>query len=234
MFVDLWHDFLYQPLFNGLILLYNTWADENLGWAIVYLTILLRFAILPLTIASEFTKKRNEELWEEVKRIDKEFHKDPVLKKQEIRRAIRIKKVSPWAAAVSVAIQGLVLVLLYQVFLRGVTGEKIAKILYPSIDFPGIINSFFYGFDLAQSHGILLPGLIALWLFTEIYLDYRKRRMELQKSDLFYFLLFPGAVFLFLWWLPMVKSLFILTSMLISLFLHILFLPFLHVKKKAA
>ncbi|MBU1895531.1 hypothetical protein KJ641_01520, partial [Patescibacteria group bacterium] len=112
-------------------------------------------------------------------------------------------------------IQALVLVLLYQVFLRGITGEKIMKILYPSVDFPGVINTMFYGFDLGAHHDIIWAAVVGLWLLIEIYMGLR-RKSGLIKADLVYFILFPLTVFIVLWWLPMAKALFILTSMVFS------------------
>jgi membrane protein insertase Oxa1/YidC/SpoIIIJ len=223
-----WHDFLYQPLFNFLIWLYNGMAGQNLGWAIVYLTIALRIVLLPFTIVGERNKAKNMALYEEVKRVESGYKRDPVLMKEEVRKILKTRKVSPWSTAIVLGIQALVLVLLYQVFLRGITGEKMAKILYPSIDFPGVINTMFYGFDLAARHGIIGPGIVGIWLMAEIYLGTR-RKIGLIKADLLFFLLFPIAVFLMLWWLPTVKSLFILTTMLFSVivgrFIRLFFRP---------
>ncbi len=216
MLVEIWHDFLYQPLFNFLIWLYNNWTGENLGWAIVLLTVILRMVLLPFTLIIERNKIKNRELVEDIKHIEKQFRDDPILRKEEIRRALKKRKVQPWAKAVVLGIQGLVLVLLYQVFLRGITGEKLLHILYPILDFPGVINANFYGFNLAANHNVIFPGIVSLWLFAEIYLNYRKRKYGLTKADLAYFILFPLAVFVILWWLPLVKALFILTSLFFS------------------
>lgn len=214
--LSLWNDFLYQPLFNFLIWIYNNWTDVNLGWAVVYLTLVLRVVLLPFTLITERNQVRNEALVDEVRAIEKAYAKDPVLKKQEIRRILKKRRVQPWAKVVTIGVQLLVLVLLYQVFLRGITGEKLLKILYPVVDFPGAINTNFYGFDLGARHDWLWAGAVALFLFLEVYLELQKRKRGLRKGDLVYSLLFPAFVFLFLWWLPMVKSLFILTSMLFS------------------
>jgi len=212
----IWHDYLYQPLFNFLIWLYNNWTDQNLGWAIVYLTVILRIVLLPFTLITERNKVKNMELVGDIASLEKQFRDDPILKKEEIRKVLKKRQVQPWAKAVVLGIQGLVLVLLYQVFLRGITGEKILNILYPSVDFPGAINTIFYGFELEARHDIILPGIVAVWLLLEIYLNYRKRRGTLTKADLAYFLLFPTAIFAVLWWLPLVKALFILTSLVFS------------------
>lgn len=213
----IWNDFLYRPLFNGLIWIYNNWTDQNLGWAVVYLTLILRTAMLPITIIGERNKAKNRDLADELRKIEKEYHKDPIQKKQEFRKRIKQRKIKPWTSVFSLGIQLLVLVLLYQVFWHGITGEKIIKMLYDFVNFPGSINIDFYGFDLGASHDIIWAGFVGLFLLIEIYLDYKKRKPKLSQADLFYFLLFPAFSALILWILPMVKSLFILTSLIFSL-----------------
>ena len=81
MFLIIWHDFLYQPVFNLLIWIYNNWTDANLGWAVVYLTVILRLLLLPFSLVSEKTKAKNSDITSEIKRINKDFYDDPVLKK---------------------------------------------------------------------------------------------------------------------------------------------------------
>lgn len=220
MFVHIWNVFLYEPVFNGLIWIYNNWANQNMGWSIVYLTVLLRGALLPFTLVSEKARASNAELEKELERLNKELANDPILRKEEIRRVLKTRKVKPWAKAVVLGIQGLVLVLLYQVFLRGITGEKILHILYPTIEFPGKINTLFYGFDLGAYYDWRWAGAVAVFLMLEIYIEFRRRKGGLDKSDLSYFVLFPCAVFLTLYFLPMVKSLFILTSIVFSAIVH--------------
>lgn len=218
MISEIWQTFLYQPVFNFLIFIYNNVTVQNFGWAVVLLTAALRILLLPLTVVAEMNKKKNTELEIEVERIIKEYKRDPVLQKQEIRDVMKKRKVYPWAKFVSLGIQGLVFLLLYQVFVHGLSGEKIIKVLYPFIDYPGKINTMFYGFDLTKTHDTLWAGLVAVWLGVEIYFGFRGKHA--RGGDMAYFLFFPLFVFLFLWWLPMVKSLFILSSMLFSFVVH--------------
>ena len=123
--------------------------------------------------------------------------------------------VSPWAKVMTLGIQLLVLVLLYQVFIRGITGERIIKIIYPWIDFPGKINIDFYGFNIGKAHDTLWSGLAALYLFTSIYLS-EGRGGKKDRPKLAFLFLFPLFTFFALWLLPMVKALFILTTMVFS------------------
>lgn len=220
MLLIIWHDFLYQPVFNFLIWIYNGWANENLGWAIVYLTIILRVVLLPFTLVTEKGRTKGKDVSREMAQINKDFSNDEQLKKEEMRKVLRKKKVSPWSKTIVLGIQGLVLVLLYQVFLRGITGEKILKILYPFIDFPGKINTIFYGYDLGGRYDIVWAGAVAIFLLIEIYWSYRKQKYGLTKADLSYFILFPAATFVVLLILPMAKSLFILTSLIFSAIIH--------------
>jgi YidC/Oxa1 family membrane protein insertase len=214
--ITIWNDFLYQPLFNALIWIYNNWADGNLGWAVVYLTIILRVVLLPFSLVNEYNRIKNEELYREIQELDKVYQNDQVIRKQEIRKVLKKRRVQPWAKVTVLGIQALVLVLLYQVFLRGITGEKILKILYSTVDFPGVINTNFYGFDLGMRHDFIWAGVVALFIFVGIYLKLRRLRGRVQRTDLTYFVLFPLAVFTVLWILPMVKALFILTSLIFS------------------
>lgn len=218
--------YLYEPVFNLLIWIYNHWAYGNMGWSVVYLTILLRIVILPLTIISGINKTKNAEMEIEILKLEKDFHYDKVVQKDEIRRRLKRRRIQPWAKVLSLGIQALVFILLYHVFISGISGQKMMKTLYHFVDFPGEINKMFYGFNLGMSHDIFWSGIVGVWLLVEIYFEFHKRRGGLHRGDLFYFIFFPLAVFLFLWILPMVKSLFILTSMVFSLVVHIVMKPF--------
>lgn len=215
MLDSIWFDYLYRPLFNALIWIYMNIAEKNLGWAVVWLTVFLRIILLPLTIISERDALRQKKVEEEAGRAVKSFKNDPVAQKEEIRRIMRKNRVSPWAKVMALGLQLLVLVLLYQVFVRGITGEKVIKLLYSWVDFPGKINTYFYGFNIGSRHDALWAGIAALYLFFSIYLGGSKEHKKGTPRTTFLFI-FPLFTFVILWFLPMVKSLFILTSMLFS------------------
>ena len=138
-----WYTFLLQPLFNVLIWLYSHVADGNLGWAVIWMTVFLRILLLPLTIISERNAVRQQEVEEEAYKTAKVFKGDQVKQNEEIRRIMKKKRISPWAKVLTLLIQLLVLVLLYQVFVKGITGDKVIKLLYSGIDFPGKIDVLF-------------------------------------------------------------------------------------------
>ena len=215
MLALLWYIFFYQPLFNILIWLYSNVADHNLGWAVVWLTIILRVILLPLTIVSEFTALRRHKANAEAEAAIRAYKHDALAQRAAARKIARKYHISPWAKVMSLGIQLLVLILLYQVFIRGINGDKILKILYPFIDFPGQINTSFYGFEVGARHTLFWPALAALYLLVSIFLEKRSNK-GWDKSEMFFLLFFPLFTFIVLWYLPMVKSLFILTTMIFS------------------
>lgn len=215
MFTLIWYTFLYQPLFNALIWVYTNLAGENLGWAVVWLTILLRVLLLPLTIISEMTAARREKAIEEAKKAMVAFKNDRVAQKEAARNVMKKYHISPWAKVMTLGIQFLVLLLLYQVFLQGITGDKVIKTLYPSMDFPGRINTSFFGFEIGAEHDYLWAGVAAGYLMLSTLISSRGKH-DWEKSDMYFVIFFPLVTFLVLWYLPMVKSLFILTTMIFS------------------
>lgn len=217
MFASFWFVYLYQPLLNVLIIIYNTIANHNMGWAVVWLTIFLRVALLPLTIIAEFTEVRRQKAVAEASRALAAFKGDRIAQREEARKIIRRYHISPWAKVLTLAIQLLVFILLYQVFIGGINGQRFVKTLYTNVDLPGTINSNFYGFNIGHVHDPWWAGLAALYLVVSIYLEHRRGgQRQWEGAEVFYLVSFPIFTFAVLWWLPMVKSLFILTTMLFS------------------
>ncbi|MFA6105211.1 MAG: YidC/Oxa1 family membrane protein insertase [Patescibacteria group bacterium] len=211
----IWYNFLFQPLFNALIWIYVNVAGENLGWAVVWLTVFLRVILLPLTIIALMNTDRREKAEEEARKAMLAFKNDRIAQSEAARSIMKKYRISPWAKVLTLAIQFLVLILLYQVFLQGITGEKVIKTLYPIIDYPGKINISFYGFDIGYRHDYLWAGLATLYLIISTLIGSRHQK-HWSPSDMYFIIFFPIFTFVALWYLPMVKSLFILTTMIFT------------------
>jgi YidC/Oxa1 family membrane protein insertase len=233
MISNIWHNWLYVPLLNFLIILYNGPAFYNLGLAVIYLTILLRLLLLPFSIISERNSYKYENVLREIKTLRKDFKDDPVAQRERIREILKEQKISPWASVILLGIQALFLFLLYQVFIGGMNTEKLS-LLYPSISRPDVVNVIFLGLDLSKP-SYLASGLVAGWLFLDIWKSQRLRKGLLEKKDILFRYLFPLTVFLLLAFLPSVKDVFILTSMAFSSIVHLgrpLFVRRLQIEKR--
>lgn len=215
IFTLIWEQYLYLPLFNLLIWLYLNYSFYNLGIAVIVLTVLLRIALLPFTILTERGKIIGQGLRKEIEEIKKDFTNDPVKQKIAIRQFLKKKKIRPWAKAIVLGIQGLVLVLLYRVFIGGINTQEKLHLLYPSIPRPDFINTKFLWFDIGERN-LTIAAIVAGYLFGQILINFWERRHYLTKKEQIYSLFFPAGVLLILGLLPSVKSIFVLTSLIIS------------------
>jgi len=218
MISTFWHDYLFTPLLNLLIYLYNGVAFENLGLAVVYMTVLLRIVLIPFSIITERNGFKYEKIQGDVSAIQKEFKDDPVEKKEHIRALMRVNKIFPWASVILMTIQFLMLVLLYQVFVGGMGGKLSA--LYPAVPRPDVINTMFLGIDIAEEN-YFIAGFVALVLYWQIWRQQRGRRETLERNDEVFKYVFPIAVFFILVSLPSVKEIFILTAMGFGYIIHL-------------
>lgn len=209
----IWHSYLYKPLFNILFYFYDTLGAENLGFAVILLTLALRIVLLPFAVISERNQLVAEALGEKIKGIERDYSNDSIGAKTRIREVMRQHHVSPWAKSVMLGVQVLVLILLYQVFIGGMTATQFQE-LYRWVPAPERINLNFFGWNVAERRTLFWPIVVSALLFIEISITQRKQK--LVKSDIIYRLIFPVFSFLVLWLLPMVKSIFILTSMAFS------------------
>ncbi len=219
MLTALWNQFLFDPLFNALMFFYNTIANYNMGWAVVCLTIALRIVLLPLSFAdksADFYAKLAAKIHE----VDRDHPNDPVKRREIVRLILRRNHVWPWSKVISLGIQLMALIVLYQVFVGGLSGAKYTH-LYPFVRQPDYIDNRFtllglYPFDISQRNAIV-SLVVAMTLFVEITFSQSTKKIMLSSRDLWYRILFPLFTFFALVILPSVKAVFILTSILISI-----------------
>ncbi len=214
----LWHTFLYDPLLNALIALYNGPARQNLGIALVELTVLLRILLLPLTVISWRARTRYDSLRHKVHVLEETHRNDAERRKEALRELLKRHHINPWAKASVLAIQFVVLIVLYQVFVDAVRHNDFTG-LYIWNTAPDFLNTRFLGLDLSH-RSIIWPALIGILLYLDLWLDQRKRRGTLTNSDVAYRVTFPTASLLILYALPTGKSVFVLTSILFTLIIE--------------
>lgn len=234
MSFDLFYsEYVVRPLFNVLIWLYNNYAHENLGYAVILFTVGLRAVLLPLTFLSEASEIRYKKFVEKAHELEAHFKKDRVALKIEMRNLMTQYHLKPWAKTLNLLIQALTLVVLYRVFTVGIKNGVIVSSLYSWVDVTGKLNLDFFGTNIGLQS---LPWALVVGVALFVMIRFEQRGKHVEKRDLWFGVLFPLISVLALWWLPMVKSIFILTSMAISVIIKgieiILFKLF--VKKPAA
>ena len=144
----------YQPLFNALIFLYNIIPNNDFGFSIVILTVLIRLALWPLTGKGIRSQKALEKLKPKIEEINKKFKNDKEAKAKALMALYSENKINPLSGFLPLLIQIPIIIALWRVFLAG-TGIN-HDLLYSFIKAPGELRTVFLGiFDLTKRNMLL-------------------------------------------------------------------------------
>ncbi|MBI2886534.1 MAG: membrane protein insertase YidC [Chloroflexi bacterium] len=170
----LWNTLFFQPMLNGLILLYGV-LFHNFGLTIVVFTVLIRILILPLTLKQLHASKSLSRLQPEMAKLQKRHANDRQRLAQEQMRLYREQGVNPMGCAVPTLIQFPVWIGLYQSVLLALAATpenlmSLSRHLYPGL--PLVyqmvpLQSHFLWLDLGQPDQFLvLPVLVmgSMWV----------------------------------------------------------------------
>jgi len=159
---SIFHTFFYQPLFNGLIFLYNILPVHDLGIAIVLFTIIIRLILYPLNQKAIVSQAALSKLQPQIKEIQEKQKGDKVKQSQALMDLYKKNNINPAAGCLPLLIQLPVLLALYQVFLAGLDPNKLGG-LYSFVQKPENINLLFLGIiDLSHANYVLaiLAGIL--------------------------------------------------------------------------
>lgn len=158
--------FLVQPLFNALIFLYNIIPGNDLGVAIVILTIAIKALLYPLTHQTIKSQKAMQELQPKIEEVKKKFKDNKEQQARAMMDLYKENKVNPMSSCLPLLIQLPFLFAVYQVFASGLKSESL-QLLYPFVSNPGHLNAISLGiFDLSKPN-IILAGITALAQFWQ-------------------------------------------------------------------
>lgn len=186
MLGSLFNEVFYRPLFNALVLLYQTAAFYDLGVAIIILTVVLRLALWPLASRALRSQKELMALQPEIKKIQEQYKSNKDEQMKRVMALYKEKKVNPFSGFVPILIQLPVLFALYQVFFAGFKEESL-NALYGFIPNPGAMQHFFVGvIDLAATSNIVLAvmaGALQFYQSRMMLVDQRKRQKGAPQND---------------------------------------------------
>lgn len=171
----MFHEFLYKPLFNGLIFIYQYFSFHDLGIAIILLTIIIRLILFPLFYKGAKDQAILQRLAPKIKEIQKN-HKD---NREEQAKALmdlyRQHKVNPLSGFLLILVQLPILIALYQVFLKEF-GPEAFKDLYSFISITEPLHYNFLGLIDLSERSVIIVGLAA-------FIQYFQGKLSLIKNN---------------------------------------------------
>ena len=165
---------VFQPLYNALILLYL--AVPDLGVAIIILTLLMKFLLIPFTKHSIKAQKKMQEIQPELKKIQEKHKHDKQLQGQKVMEFYKEKGVNPAGGCLPMIIQLIFLIALYRVFMLGLDPNATTDLLYSFVKNPGHLNMIAFGFLDLSKPSVFLAIITAI-------AQYFQGKMMLSKQD---------------------------------------------------
>ena len=223
--ISVFNTFLYRPLFNALILLYQYLPGRDFGIAVIVLTLLIRFILYPLMAKSIKSQKALSELQPKIQEIQQKYKDDKERQAREMMEFYKKEKINPMGGCLPLLIQLPILIALYRVFWGGLQPESINS-LYPFVADPGAINPFFLGLiDLSQA-SLVLAVLAGISQFFQSKMmtpkmkkssgsDKASQFSEMMQKQMLYF--FPIFTVFILWRMPAAVGLYWLVTALFSI-----------------
>jgi YidC/Oxa1 family membrane protein insertase len=168
--LNIWDIVLLQPMINILIAL-SHFVLNNFGITIILLTLIIRFALLPLTLKQLRATKKMQDLQPKIAELQKKYAKDKQLLAQEQMKLMKESGVSATGCAVPMLIQFPIWIALYQAIILTLAAHpesllNLSRYLYnwalPLAILP--LNNAFLGMNLANPNTIMaiLVG-VSMW-----------------------------------------------------------------------
>ncbi len=147
MFSFIWHTFFFDPIYNGLVFFVGAIPGGDVGLAIIAITVVVKFVLLPLSIKATKTQVVMREIEPKLKEL-----KESITDRQEQARAMmalyKEAGINPFASILLMFLQIPILIALY---LSVSSGGGVAlpgintAVLYSFVPSPDTISMLFLG-----------------------------------------------------------------------------------------
>src|SRR3989344_3607415 len=204
--VNIFNVFLYRPLFNFLVLIYNYLPGHDFGIAIIILTIIIRIIIYPLSVKALHSQKILQKLQPQLQEIQKKYKDDKEKQAKETLELYRTEKMNPFSGLFLVLVQFPILIALYNVFWKGLKSGELNN-LYSFVLNPVNINSTFLGIiDLSKPNLLfaILAGIIQFYQTKMLMPGQSKKNpgegpniSSMMQKQMLYFFPFITVIILF-------------------------------------
>lgn len=143
----LFNEIVYRPLYNLLIFVYNVFPFGDFGVAIIVVTILLKFVLIPLSKKQIESQKKMQEMQPKIKEIQEKYKNDKEKQSRALMDFYKQNKTNPFSGCLPVIFQLIFLIAIYRVLFNISENGLVVdpKELYSFISNPGQINQLFLG-----------------------------------------------------------------------------------------
>ncbi|OGZ10859.1 MAG: hypothetical protein A3D67_02695 [Candidatus Lloydbacteria bacterium RIFCSPHIGHO2_02_FULL_51_22] len=147
----LFNTFIYDPIYNGFVFFVDITPFHNVGLAVIFITILVRLIILPITHKTVRSQAKMKALEPEITRIKGETKHDTQEQTKRVMELYQKHGVNPFSGCLMLIIQTPILLALFWLFNNEISNGFSTERLYSFIEIPQYISLLFLGFiDMSQ------------------------------------------------------------------------------------
>lgn len=184
--ISIFHELIYQPIYNLLIFVYDFFPGGDFGVAIVIVTILLKAAMIPLSKKQIESQKKMQDIQPELKKIQEKYKDDKEKQTKEVMNFYKNNKVNPFSGCFPIIIQIIFLIAIFRV----ITNISAANLvidgndLYSFVKNPGEVNKIFLGIVDLLKPSVPIAALAAAAQFWQTKMMMAKKKAEgVSNSD---------------------------------------------------
>jgi len=155
-----------QPILNLLVWLYLYVPGQDIGIAIILLTIVIKLLLYPLTHLQIKQQLAMQELQPKIEEVRKTFKDDKEAQASELMKLYQKEKVNPASSCLPLLVQLPVFIGLYRALSVGLSSKSL-NLLYPFVANPGLVDPTFLGFFDLTKPNYVLAILAALIQFVQ-------------------------------------------------------------------
>lgn len=222
---EIYNQILFRPLFNLLVFFYNIIPGGDFGLAVILVTVLTRFAFVPLSIKSLVSQKEMNQLQPKIRELQEKHKNDKQALGQATMALYKEHKVNPFSGCLPLLIQLPVLLALYQALGSGFKPETLQS-LYSFVRNPGAIKEVAFGLvNLAKNYPVMavMAGVLQ-WIQSKQAVAFQASAVQGQPEppavkasrQMLYF--FPVMVIIIAWNLPAGLVLYWIVATVFSIF----------------
>jgi YidC/Oxa1 family membrane protein insertase len=181
MISNLYHILVFNPLYNGLIILFDLipWIDA--GFAVIIFTIIVRLILFPISKKSVITQVRMKEIEPELNRL-KQTIPDKQQQALKVMELYKTKGVNPFSSFFLLFLQLPIILALYKIFVNSGLPIVDKALLYSFVNIPNINMNFLGIFDIS-SRSIFLSVLASIAQYLQLRYSFASNAQTTQSSN---------------------------------------------------
>ncbi len=182
---NLWLQGVYRPILNTMVFLIKVLPGNNLGFAIIILTLIIRTILLVPSQRAMRSQKRMQELQPKLEAIKKKYKDNQEKLAMETMNLWKSNKVTPFGSCLPIFIQFPILIGLYYVVREGLHIDKI-ELLYATVgngfSFEAMNTNFLGVLELMDLNIIVLPLIVGGLQFIQMNLAMSRAKKKKEAK----------------------------------------------------